>query len=121
MVVNGFGSVCTAVVVVVFSITKFLEGAWIVLILIPVLVPITTALGISPLHFGLIMVLNLMIGLITPPVGMVLYAVQRVAGIPFEDLVKAVAIYYIPLLLVLFLITVYAPLVTWLPSTILTR
>jgi tripartite ATP-independent transporter DctM subunit len=88
-------------------------------ILTPILLPVAVTLGIDPVHFGLVMVLNLMIGLITPPVGMVLYAVQRVAGIPFEDLVKAVAIYYIPLLLVLFLITVYAPLVTWLPSTIL--
>ncbi len=55
------------------------------------------------------------------PVGMVLYAVQRVADVFFEDLVKAVWIYYIPLLLVLLLITIYAPLVTWLPSTILKR
>ena len=90
-------------------------------ILTPILLPIAISLGIDPVHFGLVMVLNLMIGLITPPVGMVLYAVQRVAGISLEDLVKAVAIYYIPLLLVLFLITVYAPLVTWLPSTILTK
>jgi tripartite ATP-independent transporter DctM subunit len=90
-------------------------------ILTPILLPVAVSLGINPVHFGLVMVLNLMIGLITPPVGMVLYAVQRVAGITFEDLVKAVAIYYIPLLLVLLLITIYAPLVTWLPSTILTR
>jgi tripartite ATP-independent transporter DctM subunit len=90
-------------------------------ILTPILLPVAISLGIDPVHFGLVMVLNLMIGLITPPVGMVLYAVQRVAGISFEDLVKAVAIYYIPLLLVLLLITLYAPLVTWLPSTILTR
>ena len=90
-------------------------------ILTPILLPVAVSLGIDPVHFGLVMVLNLMIGLITPPVGMVLYAVQRVAGIPFEDLVKAVAIYYIPLMLVLFLITVFPPLVTWLPSTILTK
>jgi tripartite ATP-independent transporter DctM subunit len=90
-------------------------------ILTPILLPVAVSLGIDPIHFGLVMVLNLMIGLITPPVGMVLYAVQRVAGISFNDLVKAVAIYYIPLLLVLFLITVFPPLVTWLPSTILTK
>ena len=90
-------------------------------ILTPILLPVAVSLGIDPVHFGLVLVLNLMIGLITPPVGMVLYAVQRVAGIPFEDLVKAVAIYYIPLMLVLFLITVFPPLVTWLPSTILTK
>jgi tripartite ATP-independent transporter DctM subunit len=88
-------------------------------ILTPILLPIAVKLGIDPVHFGLVMVLNLMIGLITPPVGMVLYAVQRVAGISFGDLVKAVSIYYIPLVLVLLLITIYPPLVTWLPSTIL--
>ena len=90
-------------------------------ILTPILLPIAMKVGIDPVHFGLVMVLNLMIGLITPPVGMVLYAVQRVANVSFEDLVKAVWIYYIPLLLVLLLITIYAPLVTWLPSTILKR
>jgi len=79
------------------------------------------SVGLDPIHLGLIMVLNLMIGLITPPVGMVLYAVQRVPGITFDDLVKAVAIYYIPLLLVFILITVFPPLVTWLPSTILSK
>jgi len=88
-------------------------------ILTPILLPVAMSVGIDPVHLGLVMVLNLMIGLITPPVGMVLYAVQRVAGISFDDLVKAVAIYYIPLMLVLFLITVFPPLVTWLPSTIL--
>jgi len=90
-------------------------------ILTPILLPVAMSVGIDPVHLGLVMVLNLMIGLITPPVGMVLYAVQRVAGISFDDLVKAVAIYYIPLMVVLFLITVFPPLVTWLPSTILTK
>jgi len=82
---------------------------------------VAMSVGIDQVHLGLVMVLNLMIGLITPPVGMVLYAVQRVAGISFDDLVKAVAIYYFPLMLVLFLMTVFTPLVTWLPSTILTK
>jgi tripartite ATP-independent transporter DctM subunit len=96
----------------------FMESLAAINILTPILLPLVMKVGIDPLHFGVVMVLNLMIGLLTPPVGMVLFAVQRVSGVPFERLQRALVIYFIPLLLVLFLITVYPPLVTWLPSTL---
>jgi TRAP-type C4-dicarboxylate transport system permease large subunit len=64
------------------------------------------------------MVLNLMIGLLTPPVGMVLYVLARVARISFEDTVKACAPWLIPLLLVLALITFVPDTVLWLPRTL---
>lgn len=96
----------------------FMESLAAINILTPILLPLVTKVGIDPLHFGVVMVLNLMIGLLTPPVGMVLYAVQRVADVPFERLQKALLIYFIPLILVLLLITLYSPLVMWLPSTI---
>jgi tripartite ATP-independent transporter DctM subunit len=96
----------------------FMESLAAINILTPILLPLAISLGIDPLHFGLVMILNLMIGLLTPPVGMCLYAVQRVANIPFEKLTKALMIYIVALLVVLLLITFFPPLVTWLPSTI---
>lgn len=89
------------------------------LILIPVLVPITTALGISPLHFGLIMVLNLMIGLLTPPVAMCLYVVTGISGEPFEKIAKETLPFLIPLLAVLALITIFPELVLFVPRLIM--
>jgi tripartite ATP-independent transporter DctM subunit len=96
----------------------FMESLAAINILTPILLPLVMKVGIDPLHFGVVMVLNLMIGLLTPPVGMVLFAVQRVSGVPFDRLQRALFVYFIPLLLVLLLITVYSPLVTWLPSTL---
>jgi tripartite ATP-independent transporter DctM subunit len=96
----------------------FMESLAAINILTPILLPLVMKVGIDPLHFGVVMVLNLMIGLLTPPVGMVLFAVQRVSGVPFDRLQRALFVYFIPLLLVLLLITLYSPLVTWLPSTL---
>ncbi len=96
----------------------FLESLAAINILTPILLPLVMKVGIDPLHFGLIMVLNLMIGLLTPPVGMVLYAVQRVADVPFARLQRSLLVFFIPLIAVLLLITLYPPLVTWLPSLV---
>ena len=96
----------------------FMETIAAITILTPVLLPVALKLGIDPVHFGLIMVLNLMIGLLTPPVGMVLYVLARVARISFEDTVKACAPWLVPLLLVLLLITFVPETVLWLPRTL---
>jgi TRAP-type C4-dicarboxylate transport system permease large subunit len=94
----------------------FMETIAAITILTPVLLPITATIGMDPVHFGIMMVLNLMIGLLTPPVGMVLYVLARVASISFEDAVRAVAPFLIPLILVLILVT-FVPWVTlWLPT-----
>jgi TRAP-type C4-dicarboxylate transport system permease large subunit len=96
----------------------FMETIAAITILTPVLLPVALKLGIDPVHFGLIMVLNLMIGLLTPPVGMVLYVLTRVAKISFEDCVKACAPWLIPLIAVLILITFVPETVLWLPRTL---
>ncbi|APF36115.1 TRAP transporter large permease [Chelatococcus daeguensis] len=96
----------------------FMETIAAITILTPVLLPVALTLGIDPVHFGIIMVLNLMIGLLTPPVGMVLYVLSRVASISFEDCVKAVAPFLIPLFLVLALITFVPATTTWLPEVL---
>jgi tripartite ATP-independent transporter DctM subunit len=85
-------------------------------ILTPVLLPIAMALGLDPVHFGIMMVLNLMIGLLTPPVGMVLYVLARVTDTGFETVVRATLPFLIPLVAVLILVT-YVPAVSmWLPT-----
>jgi tripartite ATP-independent transporter DctM subunit len=96
----------------------FLETIAAITILTPVLLPIAVKVGVDPVQFGLIMVLNLMIGLLTPPVGMVLYVLARVANISFEQCVRACGPFIIPLIMVLALIT-FIPFITlWLPTLI---
>ncbi|MCX7272502.1 MAG: TRAP transporter large permease [Burkholderiales bacterium] len=93
----------------------FMETIAAITILVPVFMPIITKLGIDPVHFGLFMVLNLMIGLLTPPVGMVLFVLQKVSHLSFERTVAAVAPWMLPLLATLALITYVPQLVLWLP------
>jgi tripartite ATP-independent transporter DctM subunit len=96
----------------------FMEALAALIILVPVFMPVTQSVGIDPVHFGLVMVLNLMIGTLTPPVGIVLFVVARVANLPFEVVTKATAPFLIPLIVVLVLITIFPPLVLWLPNLI---
>jgi tripartite ATP-independent transporter DctM subunit len=94
----------------------FMETIAAISILVPVLMPAVIQAGIDPVQFGVIMVLNLMIGLLTPPVGMVLFILARVASISFDRTVRAVTPFLIPLLLVLALITVFPSLTLMVPS-----
>jgi tripartite ATP-independent transporter DctM subunit len=97
----------------------FMEGIAAMLILIPILVPVAMRLGIDPIHFGLVFVLNLMIGTVTPPVGVVLYVVSNLARISFERMSRAIVPFLIPLLVVLAGITLWPPLTTWLPQLLI--
>ena len=99
----------------------FMEALAAMLVLIPILLPPAIALGIDPVHFGLIFVLNLMIGTITPPVGVVLYVTAKVAQVPFDRMARAVLPYLVPLLAVLMLCTFWPPVTTFLPKLLLGR
>jgi TRAP-type C4-dicarboxylate transport system permease large subunit len=94
----------------------FMETIAAITILVPVFMPILAKLGIDPIHFGLIMVLNLMIGLITPPVGIVIFVLSKISGLSFERTVVAIVPWMIPLLVTLALITYVPDLVMWLPG-----
>jgi tripartite ATP-independent transporter DctM subunit len=89
----------------------FMETNAAITVFTPMLLPLVLAVGIDPVHFGIVMVLNLMIGLVTPPLGMILFAVARVAEMPMDRMVRAVVPYYIPLLIALVLVT-YIPAIT---------
>jgi TRAP-type C4-dicarboxylate transport system permease large subunit len=93
----------------------FLEPTAAILILVPVLMPVIQQLGIDPVHFGLVMVLNLMIGLLHPPMGMVLFVLARVANMSIERTTMAIVPWLVPLLLSLILITYVPQISLWLP------
>ena len=103
---------------ILLAVGCFMDTVAAITIMVPVLLPIAVTLGIDPVHFGVIMVLNLMLGLLTPPVGMVLYVLARVAKIPFEQCVVGTAPFLIPLVLVLLLVTFVPGITMWLPTLI---
>ena len=96
----------------------FLETTAILLIATPALLPLATALGIDPVHFGLIMIFNLLIGATTPPFGVILFIMMDIAKISFGRMIKAMLPFYIPLGLALLIITYWPGLVLWLPRLI---
>ncbi|MFZ3390703.1 TRAP transporter large permease [Buttiauxella gaviniae] len=101
--------------VMLLLIGTLMDMAPIILILTPVLLPVTNSLGIDPVHFGMIMMVNLGIGLITPPVGSVLFVASAVSKQKIEVVVRAMLPFYAMLLVVLAMVT-YIPAVSlWLP------
>ena len=94
----------------------FLETTAAITILVPILLPISNQLGIDPVHFGVVMVLNLMIGLLHPPMGMVLFVLARIANLSIERTTMAILPWLVPLLLSLAIITYWRATVLWLPQ-----
>jgi tripartite ATP-independent transporter DctM subunit len=94
----------------------FLEPVSAMIILIPVFMPLCAKIGIDMVHFGVMMVLNLMIGLLTPPVGLVLYVVSDVAKVSFEQLVRKTFPFLLPLLICLGIVTYFEDVCLWLPK-----
>lgn len=84
-------------------------------ILTPIMIPIVKAFGVDPLHFGIIMVLNLTLGNLTPPFGMVLYTLSSVAKMSVNEVIESVTPFLIPLLVVLLLIIFFPKIVTFIP------
>jgi len=105
--------------IVLLILGCFLESNSIIMIMVPVLLPLVHALHIDMVHFGVFFVLNVMIGLITPPVGMCLYVVSNVGNVPFDKVSKQIIPFLIPLVVVLALITAIPELVTWLPNLLM--
>lgn len=103
------------IAVLLFVVGMFMESNAAYIMLVPLLHPIALQYGLDPLHFGFLFVLNLVIGMLTPPVGVVLFVVCGVTGVPMGILVKSlwpfIALMYAVLLLCMF----YPPVVTWLP------
>lgn len=94
----------------------FMETTAILLIAVPTFLPLILQLGIDPVHFGLIIILNLLIGAATPPFGVLLFIVQDIAKVSFGQIVRAMLPFYYPLGVALILITYWPSLSLWLPK-----
>ncbi len=94
----------------------FLDVSVLLLVFVPMLLPAVKALGIDLVHFGVLTVLNMMIGLITPPFGMLLFVTKALAGIPIGDMVREGRGFLLMLILLLLVITLFPPIVLWLPQ-----
>lgn len=93
----------------------FLEGTTILLIIVPVLLPTAQALGVDPVHFGVVAVVNIMIGLVTPPYGLLLFMMVKIADVPLRDMVREVMPFLAAMIAALALITFVPSLVLFLP------
>ena len=96
-----------------------MDMAPLILILTPILLPVIIGIGVDPVHFGMIMLVNLGIGLITPPVGAVLFVGAAVGKVSIESTVKALLPFYVALFMVLMLVTYVPAISLWLPSMVL--
>lgn len=96
----------------------FMETISAITILTPVFLPVALAYGMNEVHFAIVMILNLMIGLLTPPVGMVLYVLSGVSKVSFEKIAKAAFPFVLALIVALFIISYVPQIVTWLPNLV---
>jgi len=96
-----------------------MDMAPLILILTPILMPVITGIGVDPVHFGMIMLVNLGIGLITPPVGAVLFVGAAIGKVTIENTVKALLPFYAALFMVLMAVTYIPAISLWLPSIVL--
>ncbi|WP_049987076.1 TRAP transporter large permease [Halobellus rufus] len=101
---------------VLLVLGTFMEGMAVLLIMVPMLVPLYPELGIDPVHFGIVMVVALMYGLITPPFGLILFVLERVTDESLDKVMRSMLPYYLPLLIVLLAIIVVPELSLALPE-----
>jgi len=92
-----------------------LEGTTILLVVVPVLIPAASALGIDLVHFGVVVIVNIMLGLITPPFGLLLFVMTRIAGVPVREIVREVMPFLFAMVVALAAIAFVPDLVLWLP------
>ena len=117
----GLGKIMFLVIVNVILLIggQFMEPSGLILIVAPLVFPIAIELGIDPIHLGIIMVVNMEIGMITPPVGLNLFVTSGVAGMPIMRVVRAAAPFLAVLFVFLIMITYIPILSTWLPTSVM--
>ena len=93
----------------------FLEGTTIILVILPVLLPTAAALGVDPVHFGVLAIVNIMLGLVTPPYGLLLFMMNKIAEVPLRDIVREVMPFLYVMIGALALITLVPDITLWLP------
>jgi TRAP-type C4-dicarboxylate transport system permease large subunit len=104
-----------AVNVILLVLGCLLEGTTIILVILPIFIPTAQALGIDLVHFGVVVVVNIMIGLITPPYGLLLFIVSNIAKTPLTPIVRDALPFVVMMIGALALITYFPETVLWLP------
>lgn len=107
------------VVFVLLVLGMFLEGIAVIVLCVPLFLPVITQVGIDPVQFGVVMIMCSMFGLLTPPVGMVLFAVSSISGLSVGRLSRALLPYFIGLTFVLLAVVYYPPVSIWLPNLLM--
>jgi C4-dicarboxylate transporter DctM subunit len=118
-VTRNKNAVLLVINIVLLILGCFFETLSLLILLVPVMMPLVKALGIDPVHFGVVFVLNLMIGLITPPVGMAMFIASAIAKIRVVDFAREIPLFVVALILVLLLITYIPGLVLFLPNLLM--
>ena len=93
-----------------------LEGSTIILVILPIFLPTVKALGIDPVHFGVMAVFNIMIGLITPPYGLLLFIITAISGAPLRHIIRDTMPFVYAMIVALGIITYFPETVLWLPK-----
>jgi C4-dicarboxylate transporter, DctM subunit len=114
--VSQIGFLC-AVMALIFVLGMFLETISIILITTPVVLPVLAALKIHPVWYGILLTINLELALITPPVGMNLFALKAITRAPLADIIAGVAPYVLLLIAGLALVMLFPAIALWLPGT----
>jgi C4-dicarboxylate transporter DctM subunit len=118
MLSAGFGPIVFLIIVNVILLIggQFMEPSGLLIIVAPLVFPIAIELGIDPIHLGIIMVVNMEIGMITPPVGLNLFVTSGVAGMPMMSVVRA-ALPFLGIMFIFLIMVTYIPAIsTWLPT-----
>jgi len=105
-----------AVNIILLIAGNFMEPSSIIMIMVPLLLPVAKMLGIDPIHFGVIITINMELGMLTPPVGLNLFVASGITGLPIKEVVKSVMPWFVVLLIGLLLITYIPEISLWLPQ-----
>jgi C4-dicarboxylate transporter, DctM subunit len=105
-----------AINILLLIVGMFIDTISALVVLTPILLPIVTAVGVDPVHFGVILVANLAIGFITPPLGVNLFVASSVGGVRFEKIAWAIVPFLVSMFICLLVITFFPPLSLWLPG-----
>lgn len=123
MVKNGLMSVTTSPIIMLFIVAGvlliagcFMEMMAIMLITVPIFLPVLSDVGVDPVHFGVVMVITLMLGLLTPPFGLNLFIVQKIANVPIWDIIIELVPFFILITIIIIIIIIFPSLVTFLPG-----
>jgi len=101
--------------VLLLVVGMFLDSTTAILVIAPIIAKPLIAAGVDPVHLGMVVVFNLMIGLLTPPMGLALFLVADIAKVKMKDVLREMLPFYVPLIVTLMLITYVPAITTWLP------